>query len=82
MHSMRTKKPTMTRRQTQVIKCVADGLSNREIADRLSVNVKTVEGHVRAICDKLGLRRRTRVNIVLKAMALGLARPTRRVADD
>jgi DNA-binding CsgD family transcriptional regulator len=36
----------------------AAGLSNRQIAERLSVSVRTVEGHIYRIFAKLGIERR------------------------
>jgi non-specific serine/threonine protein kinase len=40
---------------------VARGLTNREIAERLVISVRTSEGHVERIRDKLGLRSRAQV---------------------
>ena len=36
---------TLTARQCEVAALVAQGLSNRQIAERLSVSIRTVEGH-------------------------------------
>ena len=41
------------------------GLTNREIADRLFLSVKTVEHHVSSVLAKLGLRSRAQVAAVL-----------------
>jgi non-specific serine/threonine protein kinase len=40
---------------------VADGLSNREIADRLVISEGTVEVHVKHVLSKLGFRSRSQV---------------------
>jgi DNA-binding NarL/FixJ family response regulator len=51
--------PTLTNREIDVLKCVAQGLSNREIALKLSISTRTVTTHVRNILDKLRLDNRT-----------------------
>ncbi|MFE3032762.1 ATP-binding protein [Streptomyces canus] len=43
----------LTDRQLQVIRLLAEGLTNAEIAARLVVSVRTVDNHVRAVLDKL-----------------------------
>ncbi|MGH3597436.1 MAG: response regulator transcription factor, partial [Mycobacterium sp.] len=48
----------ITDREREVAMLVATGLSNREIADRLSVSVRTVDGHLYRIFAKLGIERR------------------------
>lgn len=49
----------LTPREVEVLQCLARGLSNREIANELSVSVRTVTTHVRNILDKLHLANRT-----------------------
>ena len=44
---------SLTDREMDVLKCMAQGLSNREIALRLSISTRTVTTHVRNILDKL-----------------------------
>jgi DNA-binding CsgD family transcriptional regulator len=46
---------------------VAAGLSNRQIADRLSVSVWTVDGHLYRILAKLGIGRREQVVHLVRA---------------
>jgi DNA-binding CsgD family transcriptional regulator len=48
----------ITAREREIVMLAADGLSNRAIAERLSVSVRTVEGHVYRIFAKLGIERR------------------------
>ncbi len=48
--------PELTRREQDVVASVALGLSNREIADRLHLSVRTVEGHLLRAGMKTGLR--------------------------
>jgi DNA-binding CsgD family transcriptional regulator len=45
-------------REREIVMLAAAGLSNRQIADRLSVSVRTVEGHVYRIFAKLGIEHR------------------------
>ncbi|HSW50474.1 MAG TPA: LuxR C-terminal-related transcriptional regulator, partial [Bryobacteraceae bacterium] len=50
---------TLTRRELEVLKLVAQGLSNEEIGERLFLSLSTVKGHNRNIFDKLQVQRRT-----------------------
>ena len=45
----------ITDREREIANLVVAGLSNRQIADRLVVSVRTVEGHVYRIFAKLGI---------------------------
>ena len=49
---------SLTSREFEVIRLIDDGLSNKEIAVRLSIEVTTVKNHVHNILEKLGVRRR------------------------
>jgi DNA-binding NarL/FixJ family response regulator len=51
----RQKTPALTQRERDVIQLLADGKSNREIASRLEISVKTVETHRSSIMRKLKL---------------------------
>jgi len=49
----------ITRRELEILELIAQGLSNREIADKLFVSESTVKTHSSRVFDKLGARRRT-----------------------
>ena len=49
----------LTRRELEVLELIAEGLSNREIAERLSLSVGTVKVHTRNIYGKLDVNSRT-----------------------
>lgn len=51
----------LTAQEERVALFVAEGLSNKEVAERLVLSTKTVEGHLRNIFEKLGVTSRTQV---------------------
>jgi DNA-binding NarL/FixJ family response regulator len=59
----------LSRRELEVVRCVAEGLSNREIAQRLGLTEHTVKNYLFRIFDKLGVSKR--VEVVLYAYSLG-----------
>jgi DNA-binding NarL/FixJ family response regulator len=50
--------PHLTRREAQVLRLVAEGWSNRDIARALSIQLSTVKNHVHRVFAKLGIRNR------------------------
>jgi DNA-binding NarL/FixJ family response regulator len=60
---------SLSKRERDVVQCVSEGLSNREIAHRLSLTEHTVKNYLFRIFDKLGVS--SRVEVVLYAFNLG-----------
>jgi two-component system, NarL family, response regulator LiaR len=63
----------LTERETDVLRLISVGLSNKEVARRLSIGEGTVKTHVSSVLNKLGLQSRTQA--ALHAVRLGLVRP-------
>ena len=63
----------LTERQMQVVKLIAEGMINREIAEELVISEKTVERHRANILEKLGMR--DRVELTRWAIRRGLIEP-------
>lgn len=61
----------LSERELEVLHLVAEGLSNREIADRLVIGIGTVKTHINNVYGKLGVHSRTRA--LARAAALGLS---------
>ena len=59
----------LTAQELQIAQLAADGLSNREIAERLFVSHRTVGSHLYHIFPKLGITARTQLRDALKAAA-------------
>jgi ATP/maltotriose-dependent transcriptional regulator MalT len=50
--------PILTNREEEILKLIANGLSNREISSILSISESTVENHIHHIYEKLGISNR------------------------
>jgi len=62
---------SMSPREREVLDCLGEGLTNRQIGEQLGLAEKTVKNYVSAIFAKLGLQRRSQA----AAIAIGLANP-------
>jgi DNA-binding CsgD family transcriptional regulator len=60
----------LTPRELEILQLMADGLSNREIAERVFVSENTVKTHSSRVFDKLGARRRTQAVQLGKSLRL------------
>jgi DNA-binding CsgD family transcriptional regulator len=58
----------VTSREVDVLALVADGLSNREIAERLVLSPKTVERHLGSLFDRTGIRNRADLGAFARAL--------------
>ncbi|NIN63575.1 MAG: DNA-binding response regulator, partial [Anaerolineae bacterium] len=61
---------SLSPRQREILQLIGEGLTNQEIADRLSLSIHTVQAHRGHIMDKLGLH--TRAQLVSYAARIGL----------
>jgi len=60
----------LTKREQQILKLIANGLSNKNIASRLKISVRTVESHRANLSNKLGLK--NTAGLVKYAVSKGL----------
>ena len=65
----------LTARELEVLKLVAKGMSNKEVADQLYISENTVKNHVRNILEKLHLH--SRMEAVMYAVRKRLLDPHR-----
>lgn len=60
----------LSERETEILKCIAEGMNNQVIADKLFISIKTVQTHRRNIMEKLNIH--DRVNLAKFAIKNGL----------
>ena len=70
LNEERLRELTITKRELEILSLIANGLSNREIAEQLFVSENTVKTHSSRLFDKLSAKRRTQA--VQRAKELGL----------
>jgi two-component system nitrate/nitrite response regulator NarL len=67
----------LSRRELEVVELIDEGLSNREIANRLCIELATVKNHVHNILEKLHVRRRSDAAAWVRRHRLGFEHVTR-----
>jgi len=70
---------SLSAQQLRVLNLVSEGRLNKQIADSLGIQERTVKAHMTAIFEKLGVRNRTQAGVLLRS--LELADPANVVAD-
>jgi NarL family two-component system response regulator LiaR len=60
----------ITSRELEVLQLIAEGLSNKEMAERLFVSENTIKTHTSRVFDKLGASRRTQAVQLAKSLGL------------
>ncbi|WP_027040310.1 response regulator [Mesorhizobium ciceri] len=58
----------LTERQTEILRLVAEGLSNKEVALRLELQEKTVKHHMTGVLSKLNVRNRTEAALMMREL--------------
>jgi two-component system, NarL family, response regulator DevR len=59
----------LTRQERRVLDCIAEGLTNRQIGQRLSLAEKTVKNYVSSVLAKLGVERRTQAAVLASKLS-------------
>lgn len=74
-----TRLASLSPQQLRVLTLVAEGLLNKQIADRLDIQERTVKAHMSAVFERLAVRNRTQASLLLRS--LEIADPSRSIAD-
>ena len=64
LHTVNSNDFHLTSREKEILRLIADGLSNQEIADALVLSLHTVKNHVKSIIQKLAVKDRTQAAIL------------------
>jgi DNA-binding NarL/FixJ family response regulator len=70
VNSVRQEQLGITPRELEILRAIAEGLSTREIAEKLFVSENTVKTHASRLFDKLNARRRTQAVQIAKEAGL------------
>ena len=68
--ALATRLAALSPQQMRVLGFVAEGLLNKQIADRLNVQERTVKAHLTAIFERLGVRNRTQAGVLLRSLEI------------
>jgi len=63
-------RPQLTARELEILELIAEGLRNRDVADRLGISVNTVHRHVQSVLEKLDAH--SKLQAVILAARAGL----------
>ncbi len=61
---------SLSPQQLRVLGLVAEGLLNKQIADRLDIQERTVKAHMSAVFERLGVRNRTQASLLLRSLEI------------
>jgi two-component system nitrate/nitrite response regulator NarL len=70
-------RPHLTAREQQILRLIDQGLSNRDIGQRLGIEIRTVKNHVHSILEKLQVRRRGEAAARMRAAGASVVGQTR-----
>ena len=70
LNEQRLRELSITRRELEILALIANGMSNREIAEKLFVSESTVKTHSSRLFDKLSAKRRTQAVQIGKELGL------------
>jgi DNA-binding CsgD family transcriptional regulator len=70
LNEERLRKLSITKRELEILELIAQGMSNREIAEKLFVSENTVKTHSSHLFDKLSAKRRTQAVQIAKELGL------------
>jgi len=70
LNELKLRELEITRRELEILELIANGLSNREIAEKLFVSENTVKTHSSRLFDKLNAKRRTQAVQIGKELGL------------
>jgi DNA-binding CsgD family transcriptional regulator len=66
-----------SRRQAEILKCLLDGCSEKEVGDRLTIKPSTVHSHVKRLHQKLGVHNRGQLLAAVLRMSAGIKNDSR-----